>query len=97
MESRGERFLRWGQERDRLYLLLKGASLPAKLRAHEALGRRLLKEARGAHERLEIQRRIAEDLLRASSNGPWRIFTRYLARIERLGFTLWIVASLSVY
>jgi hypothetical protein len=87
MESTEQRSLRWGQERDRLYLALKGAGLEDKLRAYEALGRRLVKEAHGSRERQEIQRRIAEDLLRASRDGPWRVFARYLGRMERLGFT----------
>lgn len=87
MESKDERSLRWGQERDRLFLALRDTEPTEQLRAYEALGRRLAKEAQGSRERLEIQRRIAEDLLRVSSSGPWRIFSVYLRRMERLGFT----------
>lgn len=87
METSDERSLRWGQERDRLFLTLRNASVEEKIEAYEALGRRLAGEARGARERLEIQRRITEDLLRVTSEGPWARFAPYLRRMERLGYT----------
>jgi hypothetical protein len=87
MESSEDRSLRWGQERDRTFLSVKRAPFEEKVSAYEALGRRLVKEARGPRERIEIQRRIAEDLLRVSRSASWRVFSQYLRRLERLGFT----------
>jgi hypothetical protein len=83
-----ERSLRMGQARGRLFLSLRNASIAEKLQAYKRLELQLLKdEALTANERLELQRRIAEDLLTAASEGPWRLFSPYLRRMERLGYS----------
>jgi len=55
----------------------------------KALQRRLLASSTSGFERLEIQRRIAEELVNAAFglNCPWPIFSRALRRIQRLGYT----------
>jgi hypothetical protein len=84
-QAEQERAQRWGQERDRLFLSLRHASVAEKLQAYKQLEKRRLEEARTAFERREVRRRIAEDLLMATSDGPWRSFSPYLRRLERLG------------
>ena len=76
-----------GQARGRLFLELRNASVAEKLQAYKRLERQLLKEARTAVEKRELRRRIAEDLLLAASDGPWRAFSPYLRRLERLGYS----------
>ncbi|HEX5747234.1 MAG TPA: hypothetical protein VFZ09_13405 [Archangium sp.] len=82
-----ERSLRWGQERDRLFLSLRDASAAEKIRAYKQFERRRLKEAHSALEQREVRRRVAEDLIMATSDGPWRLFSPYLRRLERLGYS----------
>jgi hypothetical protein len=82
-----DRSLRWGQERGRLFLALRNASIPEKVQAYKQLEKRLLREACSAAEARELRRRIAEDLLMATSAGPWRGFSPYLRRLERLGYS----------
>jgi hypothetical protein len=82
-----QRFMRWAAERDRLLLSLQAASLREKVQAYKQLERRLLKETRNLFERKEMQRRITEDLLMATMTGPWRGFSPYLRRMERLGYS----------
>ncbi len=82
-----ERSLRIGQERDRLFLSLRNASVAEKIQAYEQLEKRLLKEVRTAAEERELRRRIAEDLIMATREGPWRLFSPYLRRLERLGYS----------
>jgi hypothetical protein len=82
-----KRFLGWAQERGRLLRSLRDASIPEQVRAYKQLEKRILQETRTAFERQEMQRRIAEDLLRATSAGPWRGFSPYLRRMERLGYS----------
>ncbi len=82
-----ERFMRWAQERGQLFLALRNAPIPEKLRAYKQLEKRILKEARSETEKREMQRRISMDLLMAASDGPWRGFSPYLRRLERLGYT----------
>lgn len=83
-----EKSLRIGQARGRLFLSLRNASVAEKLQAYKRLELQLLKqEARTASEQLELRRRIAEDLLTAASEGPWRLFSPYLRRMERLGYS----------
>jgi hypothetical protein len=38
--------------------------------------------------RLEVRRRIAEDLVREAADQPWPIFWFYLRRLQRLGFSM---------
>jgi hypothetical protein len=55
----------------------------------KALQRRLVASASSDFARLEIRRRIAEQLFNAAFglNCPWPIFSRALRRIQRLGYT----------
>jgi hypothetical protein len=82
-----ERSLHIGQQRDRLFLSLRNASISEKIQAYKQFEKRLLKEERTASGRRELRRRIAEDLLVAASDGPWRGFSPYLRRLERLGYS----------
>jgi hypothetical protein len=81
-----QRFLRWAQERENLFLPLLKAPLTEKIRAYKQLEKRLLKEARTPHEHQVISRSISMDLLKAASGSPWRVFSPYLRRVERLGY-----------
>jgi hypothetical protein len=85
--TQDERFMNWARERENLFLALRNASIPERLRAYKQLERRTLKEARSDYERQVIRRRISMDLLMAASDGPWRGFSPYLRRVERLGYT----------
>jgi hypothetical protein len=82
-----DRFMAWARERDRLILALQRASIPEKVQAYKQLERRILKETRTAYEKQEMRRRITEDLLMAAMAGPWRGFSPYLRRMERLGYS----------
>jgi hypothetical protein len=82
-----ERFMNWARERESLILPLMRAPIPEKVRAYKQLEKRILKEARTAYEQQVIRRRISMDLLVATSDGPWRVFSPYLRRVERLGYT----------
>jgi hypothetical protein len=82
-----DRFIAWARERDRLILALQKASIPEKVQAYKQLEKRILKEARTAYEKQEMRRRITEDLLMATMAGPWRGFSPYLRRMERLGYS----------
>jgi hypothetical protein len=82
-----ERSLRFGAERDRLFLSLRNASVPEKLQAYKQFEKRRLKDAHTAFEKREARRRIAEDLVMVTSDGPWRLFSPYLRRLERLGYS----------
>jgi hypothetical protein len=42
---------------------------------------------RTAFEKQEMRRRVAETLLMVTSAGPWRGFSPYLRRMERLGYS----------
>ncbi len=55
----------------------------------KALERRLIASATSDFERLEIRRRIAEELVNAAFglNCPWPVFKQVLRRIQRLGYT----------
>lgn len=55
----------------------------------KALQKRLIASATSDFERLEIRRRIAEELFNAAFglNCPWAVFRQALRRIERLGYT----------
>ena len=81
------RFRRWGQEREHLSNTLRGASPSEKVQAYRKLEKRLLTEAHTPFEQLELKRRITEDLLMATSEGSWRMFSPYLRRMERLGYS----------
>jgi hypothetical protein len=82
-----ERFMEWARERDRLILMLQKASIPEKVQAYKQLEGRILRETRTAYEQQEMRRRITEDLLMATMTGPWRGFSPYLRRMERLGYS----------
>jgi len=82
-----ERSLRWAQERERLFVSLRDASLPEKVHAYKQFERRRLKDVRTAFEKREALRRIAEDLVMVTSDGPWRSFSPYLRRLEKLGYS----------
>lgn len=79
--------MRWAQERDQLTLSLLESSIPEKVQAYKRLEKRILEEARTAFEQQEMRRRITEDLLMATMTGPWRGFSPYLRRMERLGYS----------
>jgi hypothetical protein len=81
------RFMGWAQERGRLLRSLWDASIPEQVHAYKQLEKRILKETRTAFEKQEMRRRITEDLLSATSAGPWRGFSPYLRRMERLGYS----------
>ncbi|WNG16707.1 hypothetical protein [Cystobacter fuscus] len=82
-----ERFLRWGQERGNLFRALGDAPIAEKVRAYKQLEKRIVAEARTASEKLELRRRITEDLLMITCTGPWRGFSPYLRRMEKLGYS----------
>ena len=79
--------MRCAQERDRLTLLLRDATVAEKAQAYKDLERSLVKDTSNATDIREIRRRITEDLLVAMSDGPWALFAPYLRRIERLGYS----------
>ncbi|WP_331114036.1 hypothetical protein [Archangium sp.] len=77
----------WARELESLFLPLREASIPEQVQAYKQLEKRILKETRTAFERQEMRRRIAETLLMVTSAGPWRGFSPYLRRMERLGYS----------
>lgn len=87
MGTRVDRHLSWGRAREAAFLSLRNASTDEQLRAYRKLEKKLLAEARTDRERLELQRRIATDLLRVSHTRGWRSFACYLRRMERLGYS----------
>jgi len=87
METKTERYLRWGQARDQLFLSMRQSSKEERVTAYEQLEKKLLKEAHSPFERREIQRRITADVLRATAPGGWSGFAPRLRRMERLGYT----------
>jgi hypothetical protein len=84
-----QRFMRWAQELDYLTVSLfkSKASIPEQVQAYKQAEKRILRETRTAFEKREIQRRIASSLLRVTSSGPWKGFSPYLRRMERLGYS----------
>jgi hypothetical protein len=82
-----ERSLRVGQERGLLFRVLRNASVAEKIQAYKQLEKRLLKEEPTASEKRELRRRIAEDLVVTTHEGPWRVFSPYLRRLEKLGYS----------
>jgi hypothetical protein len=82
-----QRFMEWARELDRVTLSVLRAYIPEKIQAYKQLEKRILKETRTAFEKREMQRRITETLLRETSAGPWRGFSPYLRRMERLGYS----------
>jgi hypothetical protein len=81
------RFITWAQERDRLTLSLRKASIPEQVQAYKHFEKQVLKETRTAFEQQEMQRRVTEALLMVTSTGDWRGFSPYLRRMERLGYS----------
>ncbi len=82
-----ERFMGWAQELGHLFREVMNAPIAEQVRAYKQAEKRILKETRTAFERQEMRRRIAESLLRSTSKGPWRGFSPYLRRMERLGYS----------
>lgn len=82
-----ERFMRWAQERDHLALALRNAPIAERLQAYRRFEKRILREARTAFETLEMRRRVTESMLMATMEGPWKGFSPYLRRMERLGYS----------
>jgi hypothetical protein len=81
------RLWRLAQEWDRLYPSLRHAALAEKIQAFKQLEKRFLKEMRTAGGKREVQRRITQTLLMETCAGPWRRFSPYLRRMERLGYS----------
>jgi hypothetical protein len=81
------RFMGWARELERLFPVLQNASVPEQVHAYKQLEKRILKETRTAFEIQEMRRRITETLLMVTSSGPWRGFSPYLRRMERLGYS----------
>jgi hypothetical protein len=82
-----ERLWHLAQEWDRLYLSLRNASIAEKLQAFKQLEKRFLKEMRTALGKREVQRRITQTFLMETRAGPWKRFSPYLRRMERLGYS----------
>jgi len=82
-----ERLWRLAQEWDRLYLSLLRASVDAKIQAFKQLEKRFLKEMCTAAGRRQVQRRITETFLMETREGPWKLFSPYLRRLEKLGYS----------
>jgi hypothetical protein len=66
---------------------LGDAPISEKVQAYKQLEKRIVAEARTASEKLEMRRRITEDLLMVTCAGPWRGFSPYLRRMEKLGYS----------
>ncbi|HLM47844.1 MAG TPA: hypothetical protein VK458_28530, partial [Myxococcaceae bacterium] len=81
-----ERLGRLAQEWDRLYLSLLRAPIAEKIPAFKQLEKQFLKEMRTAAGKRQVQRRITKTLLMETCSGPWRSFSPYLRRLERLGY-----------
>ena len=61
---------------------------PERLRLFEDIKAHHLREASVHSSRLEIRRRIAEDLVReAAHDQEWSVFLRYVRRLQRLGYS----------
>jgi hypothetical protein len=86
-QEQEQRFMGWAQQLDRVTLSVLRASIPEQIQAYKQLEKRILQETRTAFERREMQRRITETLLMVTSAGPWRGFSPYLRRMERLGYS----------
>jgi hypothetical protein len=63
------------------------APIAEQVQAYKQAEKRILRETRTAFEEKEMRRRIAESLLRVTSSGPWKGFSPYLRRMERLGYS----------
>jgi hypothetical protein len=87
MTEKEERSLRVGQERGRLFRSIRNASVAEQIQAYKQLEKRLLRDEPTATEKRELRRRIAEDLVMATREGPWRLFSPYLRRLEKLGYS----------
>jgi hypothetical protein len=83
----GECLGRLAQEWDRLYLSLLRAPIAEKILAFKQLEKRFLKEMRTAAGKRQVQRRSTQTLLMETCAGPWRMFSPYLRRMERLGYS----------
>lgn len=84
--TQDEWFMKWARDVESLFLPLRNAPIPKKVRAYKQVERRILEETRSAYEKKTMQRRICMALLMATSDGSWRQFSPYIRRIERLGY-----------
>lgn len=84
-----ERWAAGAKARGELHLALSDASFLDFERAFLTHQRERLRTAASSVERLEVQRRTAEDILTGAFSRPcaWKDFKRALQRIERLGYT----------
>jgi len=71
-----------------LLLLQPGKNFGTRVVAYESLKWRYLRKIQSPALRLEVRRRIAEDLVREAADQPWPIFWFYLRRLQRLGFSM---------
>lgn len=81
-----ERLWRLAQEWGRLYRSLREASIAEKLQAFKQLEKRFLREMRTAAGKRDVQRKITRTFLMETRSGPWKRFSPYLRRMERLGY-----------
>lgn len=86
MKAEEDRLWRLAQEWGRLYLSLRDAAVAEKLQAFKQLEKRFLREMRTAAGKREVQRKITKTFLMETCSGPWRGFSPYLRRMERLGY-----------
>jgi len=72
---------------DRLLLVVADSTFADIQAAYESLKRDYLKLSKNPSERLEIRRRVAENLLRAAAREAPTVLLRHLERLERLGYS----------
>jgi hypothetical protein len=89
MSTTRERELEGGVAIGRLNLSLSDATFAEFERAFLEYERRRLQSARSEGERLEVRRRVAENILSGAFGRrcSWKDFNRALQRIQRLGYT----------
>jgi hypothetical protein len=80
--------MEFARARGLLLLQQQGEDFGAKVIAYESLKRLYLRKIQSPALRLEVRRRIAEDLVREAADQPWPIFWFYLRRLQRLGFSM---------
>jgi hypothetical protein len=88
-------------DRDAAIVRSKEMPFPERLRLFEDIKAHHLREASVRSSRLEIRRRIAEDLVReAALDQEWSVFLRYVRRLQRLGYSaphvrVWLAAMVA--
>jgi hypothetical protein len=78
--------IRLGQALDQILIRKEILPFTARVQEYEALKRRYLETVSSQRGRLEIRRRIAEELVRLAVDQEWPVFRGYLNRLERLRF-----------